>query len=1115
MNIVGKLFSNVKGFYNEINPATLTGAIDVVVIRHCDGTYTTSPWHVRFGKMGVIRAYQKVVDIEINDEPVDLHMKLGEAGEAFFVQEAEDAAEVPAYLATSPISPSSLSQMEAGLAALKAASTEISVGPDEQMTPVVEHGGTIVTVEDGKVVVSGIPPSATLLLETVLDERQYFSDSEVPCGGSAGRRRRQHTTVATQTNITASDVDCIRNERCATPPGEWYSNLSSPGCDSSAEEPSESAAVQGANVTMANGSLTGVSNASNLLANRTVKPGGSTGSSEKNMPTHLTAEDCQFEMDLSDDEAVQAMPTLLLGRCSSMPSINHHRKAIDESTDAWAANQYMSTAMNDYTPTTSPAYSRPTSPQSDSEVMCFNQDATAQTHLTGDRLILLDDVKWQWGEIPETTPHAHSIRHMSSKMSQTPITITDTHANCLPDTGVPTVSEEDRLGEDPQPFADSTIEQTSEQLVSDVLEPADCESEKGLAEAKPSVETDSVQTSAAQSSCSSDIVDSQVTEPLPETKKASVKKSGQMLGVKGGIYLDELNHDEPELTALYLYSRKTPPSMRCAGKDDDSESGRGASLPQSPVTVEADCTDANNYQPTKRSPLSGGTSCVPEIALSTCGNLDHQDARISDDAFNRYLVTHEALCENPALLADPNLVVRVSGKHYNWAIAAPLLVSQAVFNRPLTDACLSRLVAQHLPKKEASYRRGWRFWRRGETVQTNASSATVSATTKEASTSPTSSPPDTPQKNKDSTKDAASSDAVLSSDEESETVTVTGSMQHEHLSVASSALHSKDKCRKTLKLTSDQLASLKLKDGVNDASFSVTTQYQGTTRCHCNIYLWHSDDRIVVSDIDGTITKSDVLGQVLPMLGSVIPMIGSDWSQAGIAQLYQMIHRNGYKFLYLSARAIGQSQLTRDYLRSLKQCNTRLPDGPLLLSPSSLMSAFHKEVIERKPEQFKISCMRDIGALFPPSTNPFCAGFGNKINDVWAYREVGIPMSRIFTVNHKGHLRMEMPQAFLSSYSHLSDIVDHLFPPCQQSCSDDSTRHASCLPCASNYSSFTYWRNPLPDLDDDIADFIKNRDTSTADKNVNTKKVETTGKKAASPTVPTTAKIADPKSSAK
>jgi len=30
------------------------------------------------------------VDIEVNDQPVDLHMKLGEAGEAFFVREAEE-----------------------------------------------------------------------------------------------------------------------------------------------------------------------------------------------------------------------------------------------------------------------------------------------------------------------------------------------------------------------------------------------------------------------------------------------------------------------------------------------------------------------------------------------------------------------------------------------------------------------------------------------------------------------------------------------------------------------------------------------------------------------------------------------------------------------------------------------------------------------------------------------------------------------------------------------------------------------------------------------------------------------------------------------------------------
>ncbi len=81
--------------------------------------------------------------------------------------------------------------------------------------------------------------------------------------------------------------------------------------------------------------------------------------------------------------------------------------------------------------------------------------------------------------------------------------------------------------------------------------------------------------------------------------------------------------------------------------------------------------------------------------------------------------------------------------------------------------------------------------------------------------------------------------------------------------------------------------------------------------------------------------RSDVLGQVLPM-------IGKDWSQAGIAKLYNMIRSNGYKFLYLSARAIGQSRVTRDYLKSVRQAELALPDGPLLLSPSSLISAFHK-----------------------------------------------------------------------------------------------------------------------------------------------------------------------------
>ena len=119
--------------------------------------------------------------------------------------------------------------------------------------------------------------------------------------------------------------------------------------------------------------------------------------------------------------------------------------------------------------------------------------------------------------------------------------------------------------------------------------------------------------------------------------------------------------------------------------------------------------------------------------------------------------------------------------------------------------------------------------------------------------------------------------------------------------------------------------------------FSVTTAFQGTTICRSKIFLWRYDDNIIISDIDGTITKSDVLGHILPY-------IGKDWAQIGVTKLYSNIENNGYKFLYLSARAIGQAKVTRDYLRALRQDDIGLPDGPLLLSPTSLFSALHRFV---------------------------------------------------------------------------------------------------------------------------------------------------------------------------
>jgi len=46
-----------------------------------------------------------------------------------------------------------------------------------------------------------------------------------------------------------------------------------------------------------------------------------------------------------------------------------------------------------------------------------------------------------------------------------------------------------------------------------------------------------------------------------------------------------------------------------------------------------------------------------------------------------------------------------------------------------------------------------------------------------------------------------------------------------------------------------------LKKGVNTISFTVSTRIQGTATCVAKIYLWDMNTQVVVSDVDGTITK--------------------------------------------------------------------------------------------------------------------------------------------------------------------------------------------------------------------------------------------------------------------
>jgi len=130
--------------------------------------------------------------------------------------------------------------------------------------------------------------------------------------------------------------------------------------------------------------------------------------------------------------------------------------------------------------------------------------------------------------------------------------------------------------------------------------------------------------------------------------------------------------------------------------------------------------------------------------------------------------------------------------------------------------------------------------------------------------------------------------------------------------------------------------------------------------------------------------------------------VGKDWSHSGVVSLYNSIIANGYKVLYLSARAIGQADTTKNYLKTLEQDDRLLPDGPVLMSPQGLVRSFMREVVHKEPHIFKACVLKEIKHLFPKGRFPFFAGFGNKDTDAIAYRAVEIPLHKIFIIDPTG-----------------------------------------------------------------------------------------------------------------
>uniref|UniRef100_A0A8C1ZFR4 phosphatidate phosphatase n=1 Tax=Cyprinus carpio TaxID=7962 RepID=A0A8C1ZFR4_CYPCA len=785
MNYVGQLagqvFVQVKELYRGLNPATLSGCIDVIVVRQPDGALICSPFHVRFGKMGVLRSREKVVDIEINGEPVDLHMKLGENGEAFFVKETE--------------------------------------------------GDQVQNISQT------CKPSH-------YDQSSCYSENAVMKKRRKRRRKCKVDDVKREESVEFSEEELFNidiNDR---------------------EQPDQ---------------------------NRSADPFKPFQSKYINIKTVCTVRN--YSNIISEGSYAPVLNSYLL-----------HNKIM-----------YLQPSFLSAKPNVLPAC--PLSiPVSDN------------THFR---------------VIPETATHGHDRNRTL--------------------------------------HSDSQSNRAKEQDVT----PAACvmsEVEEGGANVgpRPQNKTDS-----------------------PSKRKGYYKKSCH-LG-SDGVYLDDIKDLEPEVAALYF-----PKS----GSEHCDENGVHSETvsPQSMCSSGAD-SGVDSYD-------------LPSMAISLCGGLT-EDREITTEHFQQKSVSFQQFADNPSIIDDPNLVVKIDSKYYNWSTAAPILLAMQAFQKPLSKATIERLMKEKMPRNRG---RWWFSWR-GRTDST-----------KPDSVSGDSACPAGDETIKNRRKDESSS-----SDEDL-TAKQTPIPVHTDPAPAGGGVS----YQKTLRLSSEQLVSLLLKDGPNDVVFSVTTQYQGTCRCEGTIYLWNWDDKIIISDIDGTITRSDKLGHILPTLGK-------DWTHQGIASLYHNISQNSYKFLYCSARAIGMADMTRGYLHWVSERGTMLPQGPVLLSPSSLLSALHREVIEKRPEKFKVACLTDIKNLFLPNTEPFYAAFGNRNTDVFSYKEVGVPLNRIFTVNPKGELIQEHAKTNISSYVRLGEVVDHVFPLLK--------RRGSCdFPCSDNFSQFTFWREQLNTL---------------------------------------------------
>lgn len=178
---------------------------------------------------------------------------------------------------------------------------------------------------------------------------------------------------------------------------------------------------------------------------------------------------------------------------------------------------------------------------------------------------------------------------------------------------------------------------------------------------------------------------------------------------------------------------------------------------------------------------------------------------------------------------------------------------------------------------------------------------------------------------------------------------------------------------------------------------------------HSNIFVWSRVDRIVVMDIDGTITKSNARG----ILDTIVTE-NYQYCHEGVCSMLSRI-RERYehvKMIYVTSRPLTLACHTRKFLKTLEQGSSKLPPGPILGFGGSLPQLLVMELVSRKTHHFKAEMLwkqvvkpfREMMSDAPSASPVFAAGFGNTIMDVQAYHMAGIDLDKIYMINKNSRI---------------------------------------------------------------------------------------------------------------